>query len=447
MRRRTVLLVSLLVVAAAAVVLDQVTWNPVVITFPDGGSLTFVGMSRGAKVAPFKALDDSPVDLDGNAWTHQREWPSTRWQERVFRMTPGSLRRYLPNGWFPHPATELLVPYPEMMKWQLSGAFDFSNWTLTWVDKNGFESEGHLSRFGEQYDGYPFHFHATLPPCHSPQVTARIRQFVDDAPISQWPLIAEAVMENPCFLPLPTTPAQALPASATRDGMTVTLQSLVVDPNVPDEYERVTARLTVSSSAESLDRWWPRVAYSDARRAPDHWAEGSVKHIDGTFIITARTCFWTDGPWQVRIALRPPDSEPPAPEVLLFKRVELPAAIPGSKREVSDRYGTLDGMPMALTKVEYSKDNDGRWYFAFRRPQLVRDSILTIRFTDDTGRKWYETGGTGESGTGPEIMTGHFMNVPDGPPPKLVDIEMSLRKPQLKIFEFLVTPEFKLAKP
>ncbi|OAI56217.1 hypothetical protein AYO49_04760 [Verrucomicrobiaceae bacterium SCGC AG-212-N21] len=452
MRRLTLLFVSLLVVVVAAVVLDQVTWKPVVIPLPDGGSLTFAGISRGVKAAPFKVMVDTPADLDGNAWQHSREWPVTRWQERVFRLTPGSLRRHLPKTWSPRPYYSEFLPYPEMMKWQISGAFDFAHWTLTWVDKNGVEAEGHLSGFNEHQDGYPFHFHATFPPCHSPRVTARIRHFMNDKPISQWPLIAEAEMENPSLLPLPTTPAQALPASVTRDGITVTLQSLVVDPNVPEEYERVIARLTTtdSSSGKPLEQWWPRVAYSDARHAPDQWADQSSRtNPDGTFSLTARTCFWTDGPWQVRVGLRPPDSEPPAPEVLHFKRVELPAATPGSKREVSDRYGTLDGMTMALTLVEYAKDSDGRWYFAFVRPQLMRDGILTIQFTDDTGRKWYETGTDGESGTGTGIVTGYYMAVPEGegPPPKFVDIEITLRKIEYKIFEFLVNPEFKPSTP
>jgi hypothetical protein len=378
--------------------------------------------------------------MDGCCWKHYFG-PSPGWREKVHGATPGPLQAYLPATWCPPPPNHLdslINAGAEAMKWRITGPFDNRKWRLTWVDCNGFESEGHAGRIWSP-PGRPVSISESLPPCHSPEVILRVRERTLGKPLTQWPILAELPMRNPSLVPESGDPVDQLPATRTQDDLALTLQSLTVDPTA-EETSLVEVRIKLPAGEPVAD-WESDVQFFDQRRMTVGSKAFRFTTDRGDLLIHTTACLWSDAPWHVRVSLRPRRDLPPrVSDQIRFTGVRLPGT--GPVLQPSDHAGTAGGSHVQLTRIQPGTVR-GQWILEFLRSALPGDHRFGIRSaTDDLGRPLTWNGGTRvEMLSNNQVRSSHTLSGPDDTRASMLDVVVGVDEPL--VYDFCVMPEFK----
>jgi hypothetical protein len=419
------------------------TWQrstAVTVPLPNGGALKFLGISQGERAAPRGEGAWRVEDMDGCLWNHFLGPKPTR-RQRAYQAAPTYLQKHLPGTWAPpdrdHPVR---IGGQQMMLWLATGAFDTEKWRLTWVDENGFESTAYETGFRFAENNKSLAMTTAMPPCHSSKVILRLREKVEEKPVSQWPLIAEIPMRNPAPVRETAQALDSLPATRTKDGVTLTLQSIIVDPDAVGTNRAVEVRLR----GVQRTGLGAAVRFSDQRRMgmrmSMHLMSDYYEEDKENSIIRTSTCFWSDAPWLVRVMLWPwpgfSSTHPLPPglrSTLRFTGVPLPGRGPAIKP--GEYKGSAGGVDLALHTFRADSDSRGNshWLLEIQRSKLPPQSIFRfVSVKDDLGRRipW-----TSESGNGLTLI------VPEDSQAKTADIEMAVERPM--VFDFYVMPEFK----
>jgi hypothetical protein len=415
----------------------------VTVPLPNGGSLKFLGISRGERVA---AQGEGPwrvEDMDGYQWNHFLG-PKPTWPQRAYQAAPAYLQKHLPGTWAPpDPDYPVGIGGQQMMLWLATGAFDTEKWRLTWVDENGFESTAYETYFTLSENNKPLAMTTAMPPCYSSKVVLRLREKVEEKPISQWPLLAEIRMRNPAPVPKTAQALNSLPATRTKDGVTVTLQSIIVDPAAVATNRAVEVRLRVTPRI-GLNA---SVGFSDQRRMSMsmHLMSDYYEEDKEDSIIWTSRCFWSDAPWLVRVMLWPGFSSnqglpPGLRSTLRFTGVPLPGR--GPVVNPLDYKGAAGGVDLALHTFRPETDSGGpRWLLEIQRSKLPPQCVFHFVSVKDNLGRVIPWSSESTAGGGDGALHGLSLIVPEDSQAKSADIEMVVERPL--IFDFYVMPEFK----
>jgi hypothetical protein len=419
----------------------------VVVKLPDGGTFEYLGKSRGTHSA-IKVRELTPTDMDGRVWIHQLAPPPTL-KQKIHALTPAALQKHLPNAWRP-PARSTPSPprsSEAAMLWKLTSLSAAKEWRMSWVDCNGFESEGR--RDWRWYAGSrELDLSTSLPPCRSPEVTLRLRDVSGrrERPMESCPLIAELRMKNPCLLPPSTYPIDTLPSTRTQGGVALILQSVVVDPGAKKEQERTRLRVTLPPDL-TPKHWLAKVRIFNQRRT-DVSLLGTISSSDTVsravqdgFSIETNQCFWSDSPWFVRVMLLPAHGvKHPLCTEILFEDIPLPNH-PAPVAPVRKSAGGFHATPAQFSSG--GKKSNGRLTLALDRTGLPEGSTFRIvSATDDLGRiiEWDMDRYSIKTLANGDVCAEYAFTGPDDLKATSVDVTVGFVTPL--VFDFHVMPEF-----
>ncbi|MEZ0275706.1 MAG: hypothetical protein ACAH88_12440 [Roseimicrobium sp.] len=442
---RPLLITTLLLVVLVTVVGIMMSTRKTVLQLPGGAALRLVDIRHGTRTSAARNSESLSTDPDGHLWEYRLDAGPNRWQERIYGLAPASLRHKLPASWRGKSTSSYITSHREAVVWEVSGPIDGNRWKLTWVDKNGFESEGHGSSFPSS-SSPALRLNGATPPCHSPDVTLRVREHWEGKPLHEWPLLGELRMRNPIPTPPSTTPVMKLPMSLTKDGITVTLKSLTVDPKAVG-MDRVTARLNVTPHV-APGEWLAYLSCFDERRAGVSSSSSTCQRIENDVLSKTSQCFWSDGPWLVRVSIRPATGTKPVGtkfpiEYLRFDHVPLPAAdeTGGAASAAYGQTGSVAGCPITLVSLKRVTSKRGAaWDVTFKRTPLPTGSEFQIfTVTDDQGRK-LQASNRNSSFNSKEVTNTYRLESKDDPGVKFINIELAAMASFT--FDFHVMPEF-----
>jgi hypothetical protein len=247
-------------------------------------------------------------------------------------------------------------------------------------------------------------------------------------------------MKNHCQLPPTTEPVDALPATRTHGGVTLTLQSLVVHAAPQEEQPRTQMRLTLPPDVNPKD-WKARVQVFDQRRAPVSYAGLPLRTVQDGFSIETSHCFWSDSPWFVRVMLMPARGvkHPLCTEILL-EDIPLPNH-PTPVVPIRKTSGVFYVTPARFTSP--SMKSNGRLNLAFDRVSLPQGSEFSIvSATDNLGRaiEWQEGMHATKCLANGDVCVECYFTGPGDLKASSVDMTVGFATPL--VFDFHVMPEF-----